>query len=542
MVSFRSVAAYPVLIPMLIVGTLLFPLLVGIEPVGGDADLMYRPIKKELAQSLREGRLPYWSDHFGIGTPLVAESHVAAFYPPNWLFYRLFEVATAYRLSMWLHFVALAVATYAYARVLGTSQSGSALAALSFSLCGFQAVHAVHEPFYTLMPYVPLCLLLGDRYAATGRLVWLAALALAWGVQIIIGHFQIQAWTAGLVLLTGGWRIAIDHLPKLRWLGLAAALVWGAAIALVQLRLTWELTQVVGFNKPAHFLANYSFPITHWAQWALPALYLGRLTPGSEQYWANLGTTADEACAYVGIVPLALACVGFMATGGGRLLTPWRWIALLAFALATLPRWWPGGFLFLLKIPGFGLFRAPARYTLLTSLALALLAGRGLDRSIARGRFWGGLSLALGVGVGSFIWSAVLSQDPAFRSSLGVNTLGLRFAAAMIAWVLGLGAIIAWRQERIGWWGPLSVAAVELCALFYLGPVEWGWTVHLPQESAVLERLIAEPGIGLVAGRLGNLPVWTGQSSAYPPLGIPAPPPNYLLQPSVVPPGEAEFG
>ena len=175
MVSYRSVASSPALIPLLIVGTLLFPLLVGFEPVGGDADLMYRPIKAELARSLREGRLPYWSDHFGIGTPLVAESHVAAFYPPNWVFYRIFKTATAYRLSLWLHFVALAAATYAYARVLGFPRRQGPSAALGFSLCGFQAVHTVHEPFYTLMPYVPLCLLLAHRYAATGELTWLAA-------------------------------------------------------------------------------------------------------------------------------------------------------------------------------------------------------------------------------------------------------------------------------------------------------------------------------------------------------------------------------
>ena len=56
------------------------------------------------------------------------------------------------------------------------------------------------------MPYLPLCLLLADRYATTGRLAWLAGLALAWGTQLTLGHFQIQMWTAGLVLLAGGWR------------------------------------------------------------------------------------------------------------------------------------------------------------------------------------------------------------------------------------------------------------------------------------------------------------------------------------------------
>ena len=99
-------------------------MLAGIEPVGGDPDLMYRPIKQELARRLRAGTLPYWSDHFGLGVPLVAESHVAAFYPPNWLLYRALDVPTAYRLSLWLHFVALAAATYAYARVPGALAAG----------------------------------------------------------------------------------------------------------------------------------------------------------------------------------------------------------------------------------------------------------------------------------------------------------------------------------------------------------------------------------------------------------------------------------
>ena len=57
---------------------------------------------------------------------------------------------------------------------------------------------------------------------------------------------------------------------------LTAGLAWGAAIAWVQLRLTWELTRLAGFSRPPEFLSNYLFPPAHWAQWALPGLYLGR--------------------------------------------------------------------------------------------------------------------------------------------------------------------------------------------------------------------------------------------------------------------------
>ncbi|MEO6812281.1 MAG: type II toxin-antitoxin system HicB family antitoxin, partial [Isosphaeraceae bacterium] len=104
----RTRLPIPCLAAILTVGLTLSSLLAGYEPVGGDPDLMYRPIKSELARSLQQGTLPFWSNTFGLGVPLVAESHVAAFYPPNWFAYRALSVSTAYRLLMWIHYVLIA--------------------------------------------------------------------------------------------------------------------------------------------------------------------------------------------------------------------------------------------------------------------------------------------------------------------------------------------------------------------------------------------------------------------------------------------------
>src|SRR5437868_4745825 len=90
---------------VLLTGLVMSPLLIGFEPVGGDPDRLYRPIKTELARALRAGHLPFWSDRFGLGVPLLAESHAAALYPPNLILYRLLDVSAAYRLSMWFHYV-----------------------------------------------------------------------------------------------------------------------------------------------------------------------------------------------------------------------------------------------------------------------------------------------------------------------------------------------------------------------------------------------------------------------------------------------------
>ena len=239
----------PLVLALLLVGTILGGLLVGYEPVGGDPDRMYRPLKSELAHALEHGRLPFWSDKFGLGLPLVAESHVAAFYPPNLVLYRVLDVPAAYRLSMWLHYLALAASTYFYARCLDILPWGAAMAAVAFTFCGFQAIHSSHEPFYCLMPYLPLALGLAERFMASGRPAWLVTLPLVLGLQWTLGHFQIQTWTGGLVVLTGLWRAIVDRRPWRRAVSLILAVGWGAALAAVQLGPSWQFAELVGQTR-----------------------------------------------------------------------------------------------------------------------------------------------------------------------------------------------------------------------------------------------------------------------------------------------------
>jgi hypothetical protein len=528
-----------------VVGIVLSPVLIGFGPLVGDPELMYQPIKGELARALSAGTLPFWSNRFGLGIPLIAESHVAAFYPPNWFFYRLWDVPTAYRITLYAHMLMLTCFTYLYTNKLGVNRPGSSLAAISFTLCGFQAVHAVHEPFYHLMPYVPLCLLLADRYVVTGKWLWLAGLALAWGAQITLGHFQIQMWTGGLALFTGSWRALTNRCSWPRSLGrivgLGLGLAWGAAIAWIQLRLTWELTGVSGFVRPPQFLANFLLPPAHWAQFALPEVFLGRPSGLGEAYWNRHGTTAGEACAYVGVVPVVLAFVGAAATPRLSGLTLWRLVVPLSLALATMPGWWPDLFFVLLQLPGLGWFRAPARYTLLTSLGLVLFAGRGLDHSVRPQRFWSAFAFAMLVSIGAWAWSIYWASSNGVQMGWGANTIIARFITAGLVWIVGIAAIIGWRLNWLGGWAPVLVAALELAGLFYTGPVQWRWEIDAAHASPMLARLASLEETGLIAGRTLNLPTVVGRMTAYPNLGITPPPPNYLLESTTLPPADTNL-
>ena len=527
-------ARTPLIAACLAVGLLVGGLLVGYEPVGGDPDRIFRPIKAELAEALREWRLPFWSERLGLGVPLVAESHVGAFYPPNWPLYRFLSVSAAYRLSMWLHCFAIAAATFAYSRQIGNTPWGSALAALAFPFCGFLTIHSSHEWAYQNLAYLPICLLASDRYAQSGKLGWLAGLALLWGIQITLGHFQVQMWTGGLALGLGIWRVAADRQPWSRIVVLASGLLWGAGVAAVQLVPTWELAQLVGqTNRSFAELAYYSYPPGHWSELAVPGLFR-RLAGGSEApYWFTQQTTGFEASLFVGTIPMLLALIGVF--GGGRGLTPWRLIVPLTFALATMPQWWPRGYAMILQAPGLGYFRCPARYTAITSLGLALLAGRGLDRAITPWRFRAGLALAavfvLGAGAWSFAWVA---RHPDLHLEVGGDSgLSLRLGLAAVTWLAAFGLVVRWRNrnEANAPWGLFLITVAELGGFYYLGgTTQWGWSVPLPESSPVLKRLAKENGRVRVGGVLDNLPLRGGMATATPYTGFPLLPPHPLLK------------
>jgi hypothetical protein len=527
-------ARVPALAALCVVGLVLVGLLVGYEPIGGDPDLMYKPIKAELARALKQGTLPFWSDCFGVGVPLMAESHVAALYPPNWLFYRLLDVRTAYRWLMWLHYVALAGTTFLLARSLQISPWGAAISAISFTLCGFMAIHACNEPFYCVMPYLPLALWLGRRYMATGRRAFQAALGLTIGVQLTLGHFQIQAWTMGLVVLFGLADVFQRRGSVGRFAGLFAAVCWGLAVASAQLGITGELASLAHLKRADVWMVQHALPPAQLAQPVLPRLFIGELRkpPPLLNYWSELQSSVMETSWYVGTIPLILAFVGLTlgrCTQGMRL---WKLLIPVCLTLACLPIVAKDLYLYILRVPVLGWFRAPGRYTLVPSLALALLAGSAVDRTIANRQFRTGVLVAVAIGVVGFFGGIAWSRLPAVAASLPAGSIPSSIAMAAITWVIGLILMAGWRRGRLGPAVLFWATSLELAVLFYQAPVGWGWKdLAELDHSPVMRKLKSEPEVALVAGgEPVNLTVLEGIAPSTPCLNL-LPPPYHILNP-----------
>ncbi|MDD9957232.1 MAG: hypothetical protein OXP68_13565 [Anaerolineaceae bacterium] len=336
----------------------------------GDAFNYFYPWWTARNAAFMAGELPLWSPEIFMGVPLLANPQAGTFYPPNWPLLPL-SAPDGIRLSALLHVFLAQWGMYRLARRRLDTLPALA-AALLFGLGGF--VGAQIEQINQLqgvawLPWLLLWLLRGMQGVRSCLLLLAAGLAL----QFLSGHTQTAFISAaGLALVAVLQARAAEASGRLRrraraLLQLLAAPAMALLLAAPQLLPTLELSgqsQRSGGLSPYEVLA-FSFN----------PLVAGRgLLPGYD------GLLFGEFVAYGGVIGLGLALLTpFLPHGTGlrRERTLWLVPALAGLLLALgefNPLWHV-----LARLPGFNLFRVPARWLLLYSIGSAMLGGIALQ-------------------------------------------------------------------------------------------------------------------------------------------------------------------
>ena len=369
--------------------------------VGLDVFTYFYPYKAYAAEVVRQGRLPLWNPYLFMGAPFLANVQTALFYPLNFPLYWL-PVPKMVSYSIILHVFLAGLFAYLYARrSLRLSRWGAWLAAAVFAFSGFVGAQVEHVNQLNCSVWLPLLFLLFDLTrgvnVATHLLPpdrqirrpgldlaiqaergggWLYVLlaGLVVGLQFTAGHTQssyITLFALGVyVIFPPLWR-------RWRKKGLKAEIgrslliyllivIIGLALAAVQLLPTLELSRLSVRGGGLSYREAASFSLK-------PRLLLLSLLPtfGSEEVFS-------EYVAYLGIVALALALVGALF----QRQNPARPFLIFLTALGLflgLGAYNPFYFVLYKLAPGFGLFRAPARWLYLYTFGGAMLAGLGAD-------------------------------------------------------------------------------------------------------------------------------------------------------------------
>lgn len=372
-----------------------FPLWHGCGLIGGDLYPYYFPQKQFLVNALREGQVPLWNQLVGLGYPVLAESQTGALYPPHLLLYSLFDMNTAYNVNQLLHYVAAFAGTWMLGRTLGLSRSGAMLAAVVY-VYGWFPARICLEWAIIGGAYQPWMLWMLVRFRHSGHSRYLSGMALLLGLHLLAGHYNLAFIT--LLLMTplafvpglGDVAVATDSFPTSRrtaGMWTLIAIMLGFVIAGVQLVPSWELKELSQRSETGEsFAPGYGhLPPLAITQLVAPWLWHGpQIDADQALAAASAGTipaitNKAEAWVYAGTMPILLVLYGWLKMGTfstveRRRVVLWSSVAIVSLLFAT---GWP--IVFLSWAPGFSFFMGPGRYTILTTLAIGIIAATVLD-------------------------------------------------------------------------------------------------------------------------------------------------------------------
>ena len=463
------------------------------------------------AEEWLAGRVPLWDPYQHNGLPFLAESQVGALYPFSLLFLSPFSPSLELSLFILIHFTLAAIFTFILARSLGIRQAGAVVAGLAFGLGGFLMAQVPNLNIMTGAAWLPL--ILYGVIQTTRRRSWLVAMlaGIPIAFQIFTAQPQIVFYTLitfggyGLYRLIADWHVSQGTTnDKLKhtlhtFLLLAVVIVSGLLLAAPQLLTTFELQQlsVRSEERELDFLTGNSLP---------PEMFFNLLIPsafGNNVTGFKVGDPFQEDFIYIGFIPLLLTFFSIKQRHkrdmlfflfllmGGVLLAVGRMTPLYQYAIQYLP--------------GFALFRIPARWLMVVNLALAILAGFGLETILQRGLSKRSLAVIVGssliliIGVG-LIW--IFRADLQHWSQASWSDFHQKLLTAFVSRGFTIDPIY---QDRLllGWMpvltGPVFlfitnvVVTIFICSLFTTRKISGG-TFNLLIIAAISADLIAAGG------------------------------------------------
>lgn len=369
------------------------------SPFQGDIPLQFFPWKVYIQSMLAQGELPYWNPYTYAGAPLLANMQSAVFYPLD-LILLLFPIEWFYGLSLTLHLILAGLGTYFLARKCGASEIASIFAAVAYGLNGFTMIHipAGNHLTYAGAAWVPWMFYatVGFSLAQYQRLRWLAGLCFITFLHFLCGHPQMTFYSLFfstiLCLVLCYWRwVRIEKktwkTPTWRAAIFLAFLLLGILMAGMQLLPTLEYLQYANRSGllSLDMATEFSFAPHRIITLFFPEYY-GTL--GAGQMDNRYDSFVYWSCAYAGAITPILAL--FLFRRGMKPIAAYP-LALIGF-LGLFLAWGRGNIIYtlLFQLPGFGHFRAPAKFLpyylvpvcVLAALSIERLAAEAYDRQI----------------------------------------------------------------------------------------------------------------------------------------------------------------
>lgn len=341
-------------------------------PYFRDFHLYIYPNLVTWSEMVGAGHLPFWNPYLQGGVPFLADPAIGALYPFHFPFL-LLSFPVAMPVFLVFHFAVALAGGYFWGRSQGL-RWGAWATAIAIVGSGY-LMGMVHNPIklrgLVWTPWFWGCF----RYGlGQGRKGYLVGAVVTWALIVLAGHFY-GAYFAFLIALGESLVRQWESKEKVVLTALAVALL-GGGLAAPQWLPTWNLRadsprlQVASFESRAKW--HLEWPRVVELAVAAP---FGRDGPDAEYRPDSRRGGTWSSSIYLGGLTLLLAGIALVRETN-RCHLYWAGIGLAGLVLATGP---PLLYDLFIYLPGGSGFRYPEKLIWWTTLAAALLAGRGFD-------------------------------------------------------------------------------------------------------------------------------------------------------------------
>lgn len=332
---------------------------------------------------LKTGNIPFWNPSIHCGRPLIGNPNFALFYPLNILFFIL-PTHLAFGYLYLLHIFMGGLFIYLFARYINLDKSSSFISGIIFMFCGSMVlrIYAGHYSLIINIIWLPLVFLFLEIALNKRSLFYGLLTGVPIALQLLGGHPQLSFYmllALGLYFLFRAFFIIKQErnykiISRLCLIFLLS-LVIGLLLSAIQLIPCLEFLSCIIRKQGTlyDFTTMFSFPLRNFITLILPDFFGN---PSNYTYWGS--SNYWEFSLYIGIFPLILVFLSICFKRNNRLVLFFTALAFLSLLLAlgkNTPIYW----LMWKFVPGFNLFRAPARFLFLFSFAASILAGFGFS-------------------------------------------------------------------------------------------------------------------------------------------------------------------
>lgn len=276
------------------------------NPITTDVVSLLYPMRILAIDLIKKGQLPLWNPLILAGTPLLGDFQSAPASITNILYF-IFDNLTAWSLQIIVQHIFAALFTYLLLRHWKTSKLGSLLGGIIYAFSGFNLIWSQLNILSLSASFIPLLLLLEDKWIVKKELKSIILLSFVLALQILSGYPQVVFYS--LIAMGVLWLIRILKTTSRisKSIILIIFLIFGLGISAFQILPGFESLFYSQRGVERNSFESTFLPWSKIITFIAPD-YFGNHATGN--YWGPQDYNSNTG--FVGVIPLVLALISII--------------------------------------------------------------------------------------------------------------------------------------------------------------------------------------------------------------------------------------